>query len=105
HRERPARKVVVSCVPALRAGMGWPGATVEAISSVGPIIEGTALNFTAWSYADRLCVGALACPDVISDLHAIVAGLHDALGALVTAAGAEAVGRRPGTSQPEARAG
>jgi len=35
---------------------------------------------------------------VIPDLHAIVAGLHDALADLVTAAGGEPVVQRPGAS-------
>jgi len=98
NHHRPPVNVIVSCVPGPRAGLGWPGGTLEAIYSVGPIIEGTALNFTAWSYVDRLCVGALTCPDVIPDLHAIVAGLHDALADLVTAAGGEPAVKRPGAS-------
>ena len=98
NHHRPPVNVIVSCVPGPRAELGWPGGTLERIYSVGPIIEGTALNFTAWSYVDRLCVGALTCPDVIPDLHAIVAGLHDALADLVTAAGGEPVVQRPGAS-------
>ena len=86
NHHRPPVNVIVSCVPGPRAELGWPGGTIEAIYSVGPIIEGTALNFTAWTYVDRLCVGALTCPDVIPDLPAIVEGLHGALGDLVAAA-------------------
>src|SRR5262249_24050370 len=57
NHHRPPVNVIVSCVPGPRAELGWPGGTLEAIYSVGPIIEGTALNFTAWSYADRPSVG------------------------------------------------
>jgi hypothetical protein len=86
NRHRPPINVIVSCVPGPRVELAWPGGTLEAIYSVGPIIEGTALNFTAWSYVDRLCVGTLVCPDLIPDPHRLVAGLHDALAELVGAA-------------------
>jgi WS/DGAT/MGAT family acyltransferase len=86
NRHRPPVNVIVSSVPGPRAVLGWPGGTLEAIYSVGPLVEGTALNFTAWSYVDRLCLGVLTCPDVIGELAAIVAGLHDALAELVAAA-------------------
>src|SRR5262245_48076895 len=100
NHHRPPVNVIVSCVPGPRAELGWPGGTIEAIYSVGPIIEGTALNFTAWTYVDRLCVGALTCPDVIPDLPAIVEGLHDALADLVVAAAATGV-RGSGTAALE----
>jgi WS/DGAT/MGAT family acyltransferase len=86
NRHRPPINVIVSCVPGPRAMLAWSGGTLEAIYSVGPIIEGTALNFTAWSYVDRLCIGTLACPDLVPDLERIVRGLHDALAELVHAA-------------------
>ncbi|MEW6271119.1 MAG: wax ester/triacylglycerol synthase family O-acyltransferase [Thermodesulfobacteriota bacterium] len=86
NRHRPPINVIVSCVPGPRSELAWPGGTLEAIYSVGPIIEGAALNFTAWSYVDRLCVGVLACPDLVADPGAIVRGLHDALAELVRAA-------------------
>ena len=87
NRHRPPVNVIVSCVPGPRAELGWPGGTLEAIYSVGPLIEGTAINVTAWSYVDRLCVGTLTCPDIVPDPHALAAGMHDALAELVAAAG------------------
>jgi hypothetical protein len=93
NRHRPPVNVIVSCVPGPRAQLAWPGGTLEAIYSVGPIIEGTALNVTAWSYVDRLCVGTLTCPDLVPDPHAIGRGMQDALAELVAAAGAVPVER------------
>jgi diacylglycerol O-acyltransferase len=87
NRHRPPVNVIVSCVPGPRTQLAWPGGTLEAIYSVGPVIEGTAVNVTAWSYVDRLCVGILTCPDLVPDPHAIARGLHDALAELVAAAG------------------
>ena len=85
NRHRPPINVIVSCVPGPRTRLAWPGGTLAAIYSVGPLVEGTALNVTAWSYVERLYVGTLTCPDLIEDPHAIASGLHDALAELVRA--------------------
>jgi diacylglycerol O-acyltransferase len=92
---RPPINVVVSCVPGPRARLGWPGGTLEAIYSVGPIIEGAALNVTAWSYVDRLCVGVLTCPDLVPSPHQISDGLRAALGELLVATREIPVAGRP----------
>ncbi|HWP66281.1 MAG TPA: wax ester/triacylglycerol synthase family O-acyltransferase [Candidatus Limnocylindria bacterium] len=84
-RHRPPINVIVSCVPGPRVRLGWSGGTLEALYSVGPIIEGAALNVTAWSYADRLCVGVLSCPDLLPDPHVVSEGLHAELEALMAA--------------------
>jgi diacylglycerol O-acyltransferase len=84
-RHRPPINVIVSCVPGPRAQLGWAGGTLEALYSVGPIVEGAALNVTAWSYVDRLCVGVLCCPDLLPDPHVIADGLRAELATLVAA--------------------
>jgi diacylglycerol O-acyltransferase / wax synthase len=78
-RSRPPINVIVSSVrgpslPLYAAGMRLCG-----LYSVGPILEGVALNVTAWSYLDRLHIAALVCPDVLADPHEITEGLHAAL--------------------------
>jgi diacylglycerol O-acyltransferase len=83
---RPPINVIVSCVPGPRERLGWPGGTLEALYSVGPVVEGAGLNVTAWSYADRLCVGVLCCPDLLPDPHVVTEALHAELAALVAAA-------------------
>jgi diacylglycerol O-acyltransferase len=83
---RPPVNVIVSSVPGPRVELAWPGGTLEAIYSVGPVIEGAALNFTAWSYVDRLCVGTLTCPDLVPHPEALAGGLHEALAELVHSA-------------------
>jgi hypothetical protein len=79
---RPPVNVIVSSVPGPRAELAWPGGTLETIYSVGPIIEGVALNVTAWSYIDRLCIGILTCPDLVPCPELLALGLHDALAEL-----------------------
>jgi diacylglycerol O-acyltransferase len=83
NHHRPPVNVIISSVPGPRTELAWPGGTLEAIYSVGPVIEGAALNFTAWSYVDRLCVGTLTCPDLVPHPDVLARGLHDALAELV----------------------
>jgi hypothetical protein len=86
NHHRPPVNVIVSSVPGPRAELAWPGGTLEAIYSVGPVIEGVAINVTAWSYVDRLCVGTLTCPDLVPHPEALAAGMHEALAELVQSA-------------------
>lgn len=89
-RHRPPVNVIVSSVPGPRSPLAWSGGTLEAIYSVGPVIEGTGLNVTAWSYVDALHVGTLVCPDLVPDPHAVPRGLHAALAELTQAANRDA---------------
>jgi len=75
-RHRPPINVIVSCVPGPRTPLAWESGALDAIFSVGPIIEGAALNVTAWSYVDRLYVGVLACPALVPDAASIARDLH-----------------------------
>lgn len=84
-RMRPAVNVIVSCVAGPPAPLAWSSGRITGIFSVGPIIEGAALNVTAWSYVDRLQVGVLSCPDLVSDTAAIASSLRGELDALLAA--------------------
>jgi diacylglycerol O-acyltransferase len=79
---------IVSCVRGPSARREWAGAPREAIYSVGPILEGLGLNLTFWSYLDQFFVGILACPDRVTGLGEIRAGLHDELQMLTAAVAA-----------------
>jgi diacylglycerol O-acyltransferase / wax synthase len=61
--------------------------TLEALYSVGPILEGIGLNITAWSYEDDLGVSLIGCPSSLPDPWPLVAHLHDALDELHRAVG------------------
>ncbi len=58
---------------------------VEALYSVGPILEGIGLNLTAWSYSGALGISLLACPASVRLPWLIIDALHDALDELRTA--------------------
>ena len=86
-RHRPPINVVVSNVPGPRDPLYIAGARLESIYSVGPVLEGIGLNITAWSYLDQVHVSAIACRDVIADLHEILSGMAAALAELEAALG------------------
>jgi diacylglycerol O-acyltransferase len=85
-RHRPPINVVVSNVPGPRQPLYVAGARLEAIYSVGPVLEGIGLNVTAWSYLDQVHVGAIACADVMPDLEEVTEGLAAALEELLALA-------------------
>jgi diacylglycerol O-acyltransferase len=58
---------------------------LEAIYSVGPILEGAGLNLTGWSYGDKVYFVGLACPDQISDIQRLTDRLPKAFAEIVRA--------------------
>ena len=46
----------------------YDGALMTGFYSVGPILEGVALNVTSWSYADQMNVSLLGCRNALPDL-------------------------------------
>lgn len=78
-RHPPPFNVIVSNVKGPPTEIRIAGSRLQDLYSVGPIIEGIGLNITAWSYAGRLNIAVLSCPDLLPDLRALVAGLEPAL--------------------------
>ncbi|WP_020106614.1 wax ester/triacylglycerol synthase family O-acyltransferase [Nocardia sp. 348MFTsu5.1] len=78
-RHPPPFNVIVSNVKGPPTEVRIAGSRLQDLYSVGPIIEGIGLNITAWSYAGRLNIAALSCPDLLPDLRSLVAGLEPAL--------------------------
>ena len=76
---RPPVNLVLSNVAGPRQRLHVGQAMLEAIYSVGPILEGIGLNITAWSYADALHVAVLGCPTSVPDPWLITEALHGAL--------------------------
>jgi diacylglycerol O-acyltransferase / wax synthase len=89
NRHRPPINLVVSNVP----GPGMPlfvdGARLTDLYSVGPVLEGAALNITVWSYEDRLQVAALACRELLPRLHEVSDRMPGALDELAHAVGVD----------------
>jgi diacylglycerol O-acyltransferase len=50
------------------AGGSLAGAPMVDLLSVGPLVHGIGLNFTAWSFGERLAVSVLVCPDHVPDV-------------------------------------
>jgi diacylglycerol O-acyltransferase len=83
---RPPVNMVLSNVPGPRERLRVGAAELDAIYSVGPILEGIGLNMTAWSYVDALHVSVLGCPASVPDPWAVADALHGALADLAQAA-------------------
>ncbi len=78
-RHRPPINVIVSSVRGPAEALYWVDNELHNFYSVGPILEGVALNVTGWSYLDEMYVAALVCPDVIPDPYEITEALLPAL--------------------------
>lgn len=76
---RPPVNLVLSNVAGPRQRLHVGQAVLEAIYSVGPILEGIGLNITAWSYADAMHVSVLGCPTTAPDAWPIAEALHSSL--------------------------
>jgi diacylglycerol O-acyltransferase len=86
----PAINVVISNVPGPREPSWFAGARMDELYSLSVLTEGAGLNLTAWSYADRLSIGLVSCPELVGDIHAMADDMAAALAELVTlSAGAE----------------
>ena len=89
-RTRSPINLVISNVPGPTAPLSIAGARLEAIYSVGPILEGIGLNITMWSYLGQMNFGLLSCQSLLPDLWRLADLLHDSMAELVKAA--EAIG-------------
>ena len=95
NRVRPPLNVILSNVPGPRAPITFGPVAMEAIYSVGPILEGIGCNITAWSYVDSLHVAVLGCPRSLPDPWRLADRLGESLEELRARAG-EAAGEATG---------
>ena len=93
-RLHPPLNVVLSNVAGPRERITFGPIELEALYSVGPILEGIGLNITAWSYEQALGVSLLGSPVSVPDPWEIVDALHVALEELGEAIGTEALADR-----------
>jgi WS/DGAT/MGAT family acyltransferase len=87
-RHRPPINLVISNVPGPQQPLYIAGARLDALYSVGPILEGIGLNITVWSYLGQMNFGLVACRDTMPDLWHLADGLHDSLEELTKAVAA-----------------
>ena len=85
-RHAPPINLVVSNVPGPPVPLYIDGARLTDLYSVGPILEGAALNITVWSYDGELYFAALACRERVPDTHVITDLLAASLDELANAA-------------------
>ena len=62
------QNLVVSNVPGPREHVHVAGATIAEFYSVGPLVAGSGLNITVWSYADQLNISVLADAATVATL-------------------------------------
>jgi diacylglycerol O-acyltransferase / wax synthase len=84
---RPPVNVIPSNVAGPQQRLRLDGAELEALYSVGPILEGIGCNITAWSYAGTLQISVLGCPRSLPDPWLLADALPAALDELVDASG------------------
>jgi diacylglycerol O-acyltransferase len=74
--------LVISNLPGPATPLYCAGGTVTRIYPLGPVQQGSGLNLTVMSVADRLCLGAMACTELVPDVDSIVAGFADEIAVL-----------------------
>ena len=63
--------LTVSNVPGPRERGVIEGGVVSEIYSVGPVVAGSGLNITVWSYVDQLAISALTDDITLGDPHEV----------------------------------
>jgi diacylglycerol O-acyltransferase len=79
--------LTISNVPGPRERGHIEGATVDEIYSVGPIVAGSGMNITVWSYVDQLSISVLTDDRTLADPHEATDALLDAFVEIRVAAG------------------
>jgi WS/DGAT/MGAT family acyltransferase len=79
--------LTISNVPGPRERGHIEGATVSEIYSVGPVVTGSGLNITVWSYVDQLAISVLTDDLTLDDPHEATDAMIDAFIEIRLAAG------------------
>jgi WS/DGAT/MGAT family acyltransferase len=79
--------LVISNVPGPRERGHIEGATVSEIYSVGPVVVGSGMNITVWSYVDQLAISVLTDDLTLDDPHEATDAMIDAFVEIRSAAG------------------
>jgi diacylglycerol O-acyltransferase len=85
-RHRPPINLVISNVSGPTVPLYIAGARLEALYSMGPVLEGIGLNITVWSYLGVLYFGLVACREAMGDLWDLCDDLAAGLEELTSAA-------------------
>jgi WS/DGAT/MGAT family acyltransferase len=82
-RTPPIMNLIISNVPGPPFPIYCAGAELEAIYPMGPLIYGTGLNVTVFSYQDCIDFGFLVCRAVVPDHWTLAEGIETALAELL----------------------
>jgi diacylglycerol O-acyltransferase / wax synthase len=96
--------LTISNVPGPRERGCIEGATVSEIYSVGPIVTGSGMNITVWSYVDQLAISVLTDDVTLADPHEATDAMLDAFIEIRSAAGLSAELTPVGAAMPLAAA-
>lgn len=78
----PLWNLVISNVPGPSTPLYFAGTRLLCIYPLGPAQQGSGLNITVMSSMDRLCFGAMACPELVPDLGDIAEGFREEIAKL-----------------------
>ena len=79
--------LTISNVPGPRQRGNIEGATISEIYSVGPVVTGSGMNITVWSYVDQLAISVLTDDLTLEDPHEATDAMIDAFIEIRRAAG------------------
>jgi diacylglycerol O-acyltransferase / wax synthase len=96
--------LVISNVPGPRERGDIEGAIVSEIYSVGPVVTGSGMNITVWSYVDQLAISVLTDDLTLDDPHEATDAMIDAFIEIRSAAGLSTDPTPVGSAMPLAAA-
>lgn len=82
-RTPPVMNLIISNVPGPPFPIYCAGARVEALYPMGPLLYGTGINVTVFSYQDSIDFGFLVCRDVVPDHWSLADGIRSSLDELL----------------------
>ncbi len=85
-RTPPIMNLIISNVPGPPFPLYVGGAEIQAMYPMGPLLYGTGINVTVFSYRDSIDFGFMVCREVVTDPWSLAEGIDLALAELVKAA-------------------
>lgn len=81
----PVMNTIISNIPGPPMPIWCAGQRVEALYPMGPLLYGTGLNITVFSYVDRMDFGFLVCEELVPRPQDLADGVHGSLAELAMA--------------------
>lgn len=81
-RTPPIMNLIISNVPGPPFPLYVAGAEIQALYPMGPLLYGTGVNVTVFSYRDSIDFGFMVCREVVTDPWSLAHGIDEALAEL-----------------------